>query len=172
MTDNHKRSKEWLSLAFNNIERVIRNFKDNDYVACVFRIQLSIEQLQKAIIFLLGLQFRKIHEPSKILESVEFNNNIQIEKKNLDQIKLIAELAKNIEEEGTDTRYGRIIDDKLISPEDKYDKTEASKFLNDLKEILIILKDLLKNISNFEKEVEKIIEYIKGIKELSKIEPN
>jgi HEPN domain-containing protein len=172
LTDNHKRSKEWLSLAFNNIERVIRNFKDNDYVACVFRIQLSIEQLQKAIIFLLGLQFRKIHEPSKILESVEFNNNIQIEKKNLDQIKLIAELAKNIEEEGTDTRYGRIIDDKLISPEDKYDKTEASKFLNDLKEILIILKDLLKNISNFEKEVEKIIEYIKGIKELSKIEPN
>lgn len=172
MTDNHKRSKEWLSLAFNNIERVIRNFKDNDYVACVFRIQLSIEQLQKAIIFLLGLQFRKIHEPSKILESVEFNNNIQIEKKNLDQIKLIAELAKNIEEEGTDTRYGRIIDDKLISPEDKYDKTEASKFLNDLKEILIILKDLLKNISNFEKEVEKIIEYIKGIKELSKIGPN
>ncbi len=172
MTDNHKRSKEWLSLAFNNIERVIRNFKDNDYVACVFRIQLSIEQLQKAIIFLLGLQFRKIHEPSKIIESVEFNNNIQIEKKNLDQIKLIAELAKNIEEEGTDTRYGRIIDDKLISPEDKYDKTEASKFLNDLKEILIILKDLLKNISNFEKEVEKIIEYIKGIKELSKIGPN
>ena len=172
MTDNHKRSKEWLSLAFNNIERVIRNFKDNDYVACVFRIQLSIEQLQKAIIFLLGLQFRKIHEPSKILESVEFNNNIQIEKKNLDQIKLIAELAKNIEEEGTDTRYGRIIDDKLISPEDKYDKTGASKFLNDLKEILIILKDLLKNISNFEKEVEKIIEYVKGIKELSKIEPN
>ncbi len=172
MTDNHKRSKEWLSLAFNNIERVIRNFKDNDYVACVFRIQLSIEQLQKAIIFLLGLQFRKIHEPSKILESVEFNKNIQIEKKNLDQIKLIAELAKNIEEEGTDTRYGRIVDDKLISPEDKYDKIEASKFLNDLKEILIILKDLLKNISNFEKEVEKIIEYIKGIKELSKTEPN
>jgi len=45
---------------------------------CIFRIQLSMEQLQKALLVLLGLQFRKTHEPSKRLESIESNEHIEI----------------------------------------------------------------------------------------------
>ncbi len=83
MTNNYNRFKEWLGLASNNIDKVIKFYKINEYSACVFRIQLSTEQLQKGLIFLLGLQFRKTHEPSKILEAIENNSSIQIEKKNL-----------------------------------------------------------------------------------------
>ena len=124
MKDNYTNTKEWLSLAFKNIERVIRNYKISDYSECVFKIQLSIEQLQKALIFLLGFQFHKIHDPSRILESIENNNNIiQIEKEIIDRIKNVASLAKDIEGEGTATRYGIIEEGKLITPEDKYGKT-------------------------------------------------
>lgn len=83
MTNNYNRFKEWLDLASNNIDKVIKFYKINEYSACVFRIQLSTEQLQKALIFLLGLQFRKTHKPSKILEAIENNSNIQIKKKTL-----------------------------------------------------------------------------------------
>ncbi|MBD3256486.1 MAG: hypothetical protein GF383_15430 [Candidatus Lokiarchaeota archaeon] len=45
MTDNYKRTKEWIELAFQNIDRVIRNYKQKDYPICVFCIQLAVEQL-------------------------------------------------------------------------------------------------------------------------------
>lgn len=168
MITNYKNTKEWLGLAFNNIERVIRNYKINDFSECVFKIQLSVEQLQKALIFLLGFQFRKIHNPSQILESIENNNNIKIEKEILDRIKKVASLAKNIEAEGTITRYGIIEDGKLISPEDKYHKLEADKYLKDLKEILINLKELLKEIPTLEYEITSLSKYIKECRELIK----
>lgn len=168
MTDNYKRTKEWLSLAFNNIERVIRNYTISDYSECVFKIQLSIEQLQKALIFLLGFQFHKIHDPSRILESIENNNNIKIEKEILDRIKKVASLAKNIEGEGTATRYGIIEEGKLIAPEEKYDKLEADKYLRDLKEILINLKEIFKEIPNLVHDITSITKFIKECKDLMK----
>ncbi len=166
MTNNYTNTKEWMSLAFKNIERVIRNYKISDYSECVFKIQLSIEQLQKALIFLLGFQFHKIHDPSRILESIENNNNITIEKVIVDRIKRVASLAKDIEGEGTATRYGIIEEGKLITPEDKYDKAEADKYLKDLKEILINLKDILKENPNMEQETTRFSEYITKCEEL------
>lgn len=166
MVTNYKNTKEWLNLAFTNIERVIRNYKINDFSECVSKIQLSIEQLQKALIFLLGLQFRKIHDPSRILESIENNDNIKIEQELLERIKKVASLAKNIEGEGTITRYGIIEDGKLISPQDKYDKLEADKYLKDLQEILINIKELLKEIPTLEQEITTLSKFIKECKEL------
>jgi len=169
LTDNHERTKEWLKLAFNNIERTLRNYKEKDYPFSVFLIQMSIEQLLKALIFLLGLQFKKTHEPSKILDSVKWSQINQIDEKIVRQIKKIASLAKEIESEGTSTRYGEIIDGKLILPEDKYSKTEANKYLKDLSEILKIFNKLLTSILYFELESKKIIEFIEKINNLIKI---
>ena len=166
MTNNFNKTKEWLSLAFSNIERVIRNYQINDYSECVFKIQLSIEQLQKALILLLGLQFRKIHDPSRILDSIVDNNNLEIEIENLDRIKKVAFLAKGIEGEGTTTRYGTIEEGKLISPEDKYDKLEADKFLKDLKEILINLKEIFKETSNLKQDLTLFTKFIKECEDL------
>lgn len=166
MTNNYTNTKEWLSLAFKNIERVIRNYEISDYSECVFKIQLSIEQLQKALIFLLGFQFHKIHDPSRILESIENNINIKIKKEINDRIKKVASLAKDIEGEGTATRYGIIEDGKLITPEDKYKKSEADNFLRDLKEILINLKEIFKEIQNLEEEKKSISKFIEKCEDL------
>ncbi len=168
MTNNYIKTKEWLSLAFNNVERVIRNYKIGDYSECVFKIQLSIEQLQKALILLLGLQFRKIHDPSRILESIESSNNIIIGKEILDRIKNVASLAKSIEGEGAGTRHGTIDEGKLISPEDKYDKLEANKYLKDLKEILINLNEIFKEIPNLEQDITTLSKFINECKDLMK----
>ena len=168
MTNNYKRTKEWLDLAFKNIERVLKYYKDNDYADTVFKIQLSIEQLQKALIFLLGMQFRKTHDPSEILETIEYNNSIKIEKKKIEQIKKIAALAKDIEGEGATTRYGIIKNDELITPEDKYDNIIVNKFLNDLKDVLINIYELLKEIPDLEHELIKLLDFIKNFRDLLK----
>ena len=120
MTDNYKRTKEWLNLAFTNIDRVLTSFKQRDYSICIYFIQLSIEQLQKSLIFLLGLQFRKTREPSKILESIKTNKNMQIEPEKLEKIIKIASISKKIESEGPATRYGEIIDCELLAPKIEY----------------------------------------------------
>jgi len=70
MTSNNEATKEWFRLAYANIKRVIRNYKQQDYADTIFRIQLSTEQVQKAILLFLGIQFRKTHEPSKILDAL------------------------------------------------------------------------------------------------------
>jgi len=166
LSTNYKRTKEWLSLAFNNLDKVIKFYEINEFAACVFRIQLSTEQLQKALIVLLGLQFRKTHELSKILESIESNEHIEIEEKFLEMIKKIADLSKNIEDEGTVTRYGIIVDGKLISPEEKYDKAKTDEWLDDLEKILIIFKDLFEENPDFEVELTTLSEFIVKKEEL------
>ncbi|TFG06176.1 MAG: HEPN domain-containing protein [Promethearchaeota archaeon] len=166
MTDNYNISKEWLDLAFKNIEKVIKFYKIEEYAATVFRIQLSIEQLLKSLIFLLGLKFRKTREPSKILDSIEKDEKIKIEKKYLNKIKKIAKIANNIEQLGTATRYGEIIDGKLVTPEERYNKKEALIFLNDLGEILIKLIELLENLYSFKNQIDLINKHLNEIKEL------
>lgn len=166
MTTNYEKTKEWLDLAFKNIERVIRNYKIKDYSECVFKIQLSIEQLQKALILLLGFKFRKIHNPSIILESIETNKNIKIEKEILENIKKVAALAKGIEGEGVTTRHGIMKDGKLITPEDKYDNLEAIKYLKDLKEILINLNLIIKGLPSLEREIIVLSKFINKCNDL------
>ncbi len=172
MTNNYEKTKEWLGLAFKNIERVIRNYTINDYSECVFKIQLSVEQLQKALILLLGFKFRKIHNPSIILESIETDGNIKIEKKILENIKKVAALAKEIEGEGISTQYGIIKEGKLITPEEKYDKSEAIKYLKDLKEILINVKALIKGLPNLKQEIIFLSKFINECIDLIENDPS
>lgn len=118
------------------------------------------------MIFLLGLQFRKTQEPSKILEAIKNNSSIQIEKKNLNQIKKLTTIAREIEKEETATRYGIVIDGKLISPDDYYDKDKTDNFIKKIKEIIIIFRELLKEIPDLEQEIKNLQKFIKKIEEL------
>jgi len=58
---------------------------------------------------------------------------------------------------------------KLITPEEKYDKSEAIKYLKDLKEILINLKALIEELANFEQEIIILSKYINEFNELIEI---
>ena len=101
-----------------------------------------------------------------LLDSIVNNNSLEIDIEILDKIKEVAFLAKNIEGEGTTTRYGTIEEGKLISPEDKYDKLEADKFLKDLKEILINLKEIFKETSNLKQDLPLFTKFIKECEDL------
>lgn len=166
MVINHKKTKDWLKLAFNNLDRVTRNFKVNDYADCIFRIQLSIEQLQKSLLFLMGLQFKKTHEPSKIIESFASSERTNLEEEKRIILLNIANIAKKLEQEETKTRYGVIRGEDLIAPEDEYDINKAEKFLSDLNKILGDIIKLFEDLQNFSDEIEELLNYKKLISEL------
>jgi len=162
--ENYKRSKEWLELSFNNIKKVCTFYKIQEYDACVFRIQLAIEQLQKSLLFLFGFQPRKSHEPSKILDSLIYNDQIQANRDVIKKTKELSSFAKIIEKEETSTRYGLIRNERLIPPQTLYDKSKAKEFLNVLSNFLIIFKDILINFSEFKKQIVVLEEYINKLK--------
>jgi HEPN domain-containing protein len=163
---NYKRTKEWLNLAFNNLEKVVKFFKISEYDACVFRIQLSMEQLQKALIFLFGVQIRKTHEASKILDSLIYNKKLEMEEEIIIKLKELSKLAKPIEKETTMTRYGVIRDEKLIPPEKLYKKSNTKDFIAKMIKFLTLYRDLLNNLSELSRHVEILDEYIGKIKNL------
>ncbi len=162
--ENYTRSKEWLKLVFNNLEKVIRFYEIQEYVACVFRIQLSIEQFLKSLLFLLGFQVRKTHEPSKILDSLIYNNQIQNYNKPINKL---SKLAKIFEKEETSTRNGVIRNEKLIPPNKIYDKTKTIEFLNFLMEFLLLYKKILIKFSAFSKQTKMLEGIIDKVKLLS-----
>lgn len=165
--ENYKRIKEWIILSFNNIEKVCTFYEIQKYDACVFRIQLAVVQLQKSLLFLFGFQPRKSHEPSKILDSLIFKNQIQANKDIIKKLKDLSRLAKITEKEETSTRYDLIKDERLIPPQILYDKSKAKEFLNVLSSFLIIYRDILINFSEFKKQIEVLEEYINKFKNIT-----
>jgi HEPN domain-containing protein len=105
LTSNYDSTKQWFQLAYNNIKRVIRNYKQKDYADTIFRIQLSVEQLQKGLLIFLGFQFKKSHEPSKIIDSILMKTDVNLDDKIKRNLKDISLYAKEIEKEVTFTRY-------------------------------------------------------------------
>ncbi|HEY0088856.1 MAG TPA: HEPN domain-containing protein [Candidatus Lokiarchaeia archaeon] len=166
MTSNYDTTKQWFQLAYNNIKRVIRNYEQQDYADTIFRIQLSIEQLQKGLLGFLGVQFRKNHKPSKILDSIIHNSNIKLENKKKEIIKNISLFAKEIEKEETFTRYGIKYGGRIIAPEEYYDKKITLKYISNLKEILNLLILIFDDVLGLELEIEQMNKYKKRIEEL------
>lgn len=171
MTTNYEKTKQWLKLLYNNLERTVRNFKLEDYADTAFRIQLATEQLQKALLDFLGIQFRRTHEPSRIIDSIIYEkqySNIKLEEPILEKLKEISFFAKKLEKEKSFTRYGVIKEDELITPTEYYSKEKVLKFLTYICKIIRIIIDFFEKILELNREVIILKEYLNQIIELIK----
>ena len=153
-------------MAHKNLERVITYYQLNDYAATVFRIQLSVEQLQKCLLLFLGIQFRKTHEPSKILDSLIYNEVMKLSKDLSKKLKQISMIAKKIEQQETITRNGVKKNDELITPEEYYTKEKTLSFIDNLQDIILILVSLFESIPELKGDVEQFVKYMKQMEEL------
>jgi HEPN domain-containing protein len=170
MTTNYEATKQWLKLVYNNFDRIIRNFIVDDYAATMFRIQLSVEQLQKSLLFSLGIQFRKTHEPSRILDSILNDENYKLDENVSENLEKLSFLAKRIEKEETATRYEIKKEGKIITPEEYYDRGKIIAFLGNLEEIIDLVIIYFKINPYLDQEVNKLRNFNIRIKELVKNE--
>ena len=131
-------------------------YAQEDYAATVFRIQLSVEQLQKSVLLFLGIQFRKTHEPSRVIDSVIYDSDVELDEEIVENLKNLSRIAKIIEKEETTTRYGIERDDEIIPPEEIYDKKKTRHFLKSLIDILCIVASLIEEFPSLEKPFEEL----------------
>ncbi|MBD3256485.1 MAG: hypothetical protein GF383_15425 [Candidatus Lokiarchaeota archaeon] len=96
------------------------------------------------------------------MEEIENKIKIEMEEDALSKIKKIVVYAKDIEAEGSSTRYGEIIEDKFNTPEEKYNKKIVKKFLNDMSSIINLIADLFRNTTEFENDTKKFEKYRKN----------
>lgn len=143
MVTNFERARGWILMSISDLERVTRNFESEDFAATVFRAQTATERLCKGIIFLMGLQFKKTHEPTVIIK-----NFLDEETLNETQRELLSEIiskAKILEEQGTIPRYGIETATTIIRPEELYDREKTLRLIHVTKDLFNTFIKLLEN---------------------------
>lgn len=153
-------------MAHSNLNRVINFYQEGDYAATVFRVQLSVEQLQKALLLFLGIQFKKTHEPSRIIDSLIYDSQIDFNDEMVDKLQEMTFYAKKIEKEETATRYGIKKDGILLMPEEYYDKEKTKYFLDVLTKIIKNIISFFKNVSDLNEQYDLIHIDLKKIRKL------
>ncbi len=115
-------------MALADVNRIVRGYSAKDFADCAYRIQFCSEKVLKGIIFLYGLQFKKLHEVSTIL----YNEILLNPALDTEEHKILEDIAKNaraIETLSTSPRYGIVDAGKFTPPEDLYDLTNIKEYI-------------------------------------------
>jgi len=167
MKTNFSQGKSWITSAINDIKIVLNSLKNEYYSLVAFRSQFAVEKLNKAILSIMGLKFEKTHTPTDILNEILKDEPILNIDENTEKIlEKIYKYSKFFEQQGTQTRYGTIKDNKLVTAEEIYKSFEDIKsFIKNLQDIVVCYLKLLKETLNItEKEFEdlKVFESLLG----------
>ncbi len=167
MNTNFTQGKSWIISAISDIKIVINSLQNEYYSLVAFRSQFAVEKLNKAILSFMGLKVEKTHTPTDILEEVLTSKSsliIDLETKKL--LEKISKYSKFFENEGVQTRYGTIKDDKLIFAEEIYQSfKDITNFIINLQKIVNCYLKLLReslNITENEFKDFKQLELLSG----------
>jgi HEPN domain-containing protein len=114
-------------MALADLPRVERSYLAGDFADVAYRVQFCSEKVIKGILLMYGIQFKKYHEVSAIVEN-ELLSNPDLEKNEIHFIEEIARLSKEIEVISTTPRYGSVVADTFTSPEHLFDASNTRDF--------------------------------------------
>jgi len=165
---NFQDAKTWFKMALSDIKRIISNFKEPDYAACIYRIQFCCEKILKGLILLYGAQFKKIHTPSIIIKTEILATQSKLSKAEKYQLTEIIDDASILEDLSTIPRYGLEENGQFIEPEAIYDKNSVLSILPQLINIIKNLIEILKTkkISMWKQFIEDFENGYKGLQDL------
>ncbi|GAB4320096.1 MAG: hypothetical protein Kow0069_23920 [Promethearchaeota archaeon] len=163
MTSNHDRARDWLAFSFENMATALKLFETEQYPACVFRIQLSVESL----VFLCGMQFKKTHELSRLLDSFPSSSEQSLEPEVAGKIRQISTLAKQVEGVGTASRYGAEVNGRLVLPSELFDEKSAREFFAVTSKITGLTAALLEGVEGFVEEANRLKVLLKKLRRFS-----
>jgi len=161
MNTNFSQGKSWIISAISDVKIVINGLQNEYYSLVAFRSQFAVEKLNKSILSFMGLKIEKTHTPTDILEDIINSKSsliIDVETKKV--LKKILKFSKFFENEGVQTRYGTIKNNKLVIAEEIYQSFEDIKsFLINLQNIVNYFLKLVKESLNItEKEFENLMQ--------------
>lgn len=165
MNTNFTQGKSWIISAISDLKIVINGVQNEYYSLVAFRSQFAVEKLNKAILSFMGLKVEKTHSPTDILEDIlnrKSSLSFNLETKKI--LEKILKYSKFFENEGVQTRYGTIKNNKLIIAEEIYQSFEDIKnFLINLQNIVNCYLKLVKESLNI---TEKDFEDLKQLESL------
>ena len=150
MNTNFTQGKSWIISAISDVKIVINGLQNEYYSLVAFRSQFAVEKLNKAILSFMGLKVEKTHTPTEILEDILNRKSalsFNLETKKI--LEKILKYSKFFENEGVQTRYGTIKNNKLVIAEEIYQSFEDIKnFLINLQNIVNCYLKLVKESLN------------------------
>ena len=165
MNTNFSQGKSWIKSAISDIKIVLNSLQNEYYSLVAFRSQFAEEKLNKAILSFMGLKIEKTHTPTDILEDILKSKpslTINIETKKI--LEKILKYSKFFENEGAQTRYGTIKNNRLIIAEEIYQSfSDIRDFLINLHKIVNSYLELLKESLNMTKNGYKDLEQLESL---------
>ena len=161
MSTNFSQGKSWIISAISDVKIVINGLQNEFYSLVAFRSQFAVEKLNKAILSFMGLKIEKTHTPTDILEDIlNSKSSLIIDAGTKKVLEKILKFSKFFENEGVQTRYGTIKNNKLVIAEEIYQSFEDIKsFLTNLQNIVNCFLKLVKESLNItEKEFENLLQ--------------
>jgi len=128
-----------LKLAQQYLDDSVKAFKRGDYRNCVMSAQLSVENAAKAIIAVYMIPSWS-HDPSLELKKILKKLPKDLRKK----VNRIGEIAHELAPEHGRTTYGEPL--KGLTPWEIYDEKISKRILNEAKEAIKLMKEVLKRI--------------------------
>ncbi len=160
MNTNFSQGKSWIISAISDVKIVINGLQNEYYSLVAFRSQFAVEKFNKAILSFMGLKIEKTHTPTDIIEDIiNSKSSLIIDEETKKVLEKILKFSKFFENEGVQTRYGTIKNNKLVIAEEIYQSFEDIKiFLINLQNIVNCFLKLVKESLNItEKEFENLL---------------
>ena len=139
--DLDKLVEGWINLALSDL-KVASELNVYSYRgAIVFHLQQCVEKLLKGIIVALGFEPPRTHFPSKKIEEILLE--VELEKLSVELsdrcrslLESIINVAKSLEDEVTRPRYGVRHVDRIVLPDELYSIDTVRMFFDDVKFII------------------------------------
>ncbi len=138
MYDKKKFIKSYINEAIHWIELAEISIEKKKYNTVIRECQTAVELSIKALLFKHGLVVPKVHNLREELTEVKELTSTYFQ----DNYQKIYILANRLYSNREDSLYGDI--DLNQVPEELFDKNKANKYLTEVKEVLIIIKEELK----------------------------
>ncbi len=170
---NYQKARDWMHLASLELRTALATFRADDFSACIQHCQQSLERAVKSLLAFLGKEVKHTHAPSLelrrgILEDPEELQRLALSQ---DQIELLVDIvtwSASLEGQGTMPRYGWETAERIIPPDEVYDRELVSLLVGHFLDVMSAVCQFHR-LNNVEEIVEVVTDVEAGIEKFREL---
>lgn len=143
MMDNAEKSGYWMKMADEDLKDAEIDLEQERYPSSVFHSQQTAEKACKALLLFLGIEPGKTHFPSYEIKSRIMRGKIEVNEKQGRTLERIVDLSSVLESQREFPRYGWETKERIVMPEEIYDKKRAELLFGNAEEVLELVEEFV-----------------------------
>jgi HEPN domain-containing protein len=170
---NYQKARDWMHLASLELRTALATFQGDDFSACVQHCQQSLERAIKSLFAFLGKEVKRTHAPSLELRRGILEDPEELQRLGLspDHIELLVDIVtrgSSLEGQGTMPRYGWETAERIIPPDEIYDRELVSLLVGHFLDVMSAVC-LFHRLSRVEEIMEVVTDVEAGIAEFREL---